>query len=132
MESAGLDPHVATIAPVAYGFLGEEHPDGLTAVLDVGHEHTNICILRGKQPVFVRTLSRGGKHVTRAIAKRLDIDEVEAEHIKRREAHIPAGGEGLDARRQAVGEAVKKSMRLWNLGVRQSIAAATAELKRSA
>ncbi len=128
LESVGASPQIATIAPLAYGFLGDNSDNELTAVLDIGHRQTNLCILRKKHPVFLRTLSRGGNHVTAAISKTLDINEAQAEHVKQTEGIIPRSGEVLDSRREALGETIKKSLRPWDLGLRQSITAAGTEL----
>ena len=44
------------------------------AVLDFGHMRTNICIVRGGNAVYARTIRRGGEHLTAAIAKAFNAD----------------------------------------------------------
>src|SRR5690606_37182266 len=45
---------------------------------------TNVVIARGHVPLFVRIVPMGGDDVTKALARRLDLDPVEADALKRR------------------------------------------------
>ncbi len=132
LETVGLDPHIVTIAPLAYGFLGSDpesdESEELTCVLDIGHKHTNLCILKKQQPIFMRTLSRGGENITNAISKKLNISHEQAEHLKRQEGIILAAGETSNSNQEDLDAIIKKSLRPWDLGLRQSITAATTEL----
>lgn len=135
LEGLGLDPNIVTIAPLAYGFLGKDpesgdsdHSEELTCVLDIGHKHTNLCILKNQQPVFMRTLSRGGANITTAISKKLNISLEEAEHLKRQEGTLLDPGETSDHNIEALDAIIKKSLRPWDLSLRQSITAATTDL----
>ena len=55
------------------------------AVLDFGHARTNVCIVRGGEPIYARTIRRGGEHLTAAIAKAFKADLERAEQAKRGE-----------------------------------------------
>lgn len=58
------------------------------AVVDVGHEHTHVVVTHGGKPVFSRTLGRGGRHVTDAIAKNWKLDGIAAEHAKHSDGFV--------------------------------------------
>ncbi|MEO6773782.1 MAG: pilus assembly protein PilM [Kofleriaceae bacterium] len=54
--------------------------DGAVAVIDIGHERTDVVVVVAGKAVFSRSIARAGKHVTQAIASfwRLDFDKAEA------------------------------------------------------
>ena len=54
--------------------------DGAVAVLDIGHERTDVVVVVQGKAVFSRSIARAGKQVTQAIANfwRLDFDKAEA------------------------------------------------------
>jgi general secretion pathway protein L len=62
------------------------------AILDLGHVRTNLCILRDGQGAFARTITRGGFHLTTAIAQAFDVPYERAEQIKRGEAELGGAG----------------------------------------
>ena len=86
-------------APVIYRTLfpaaatvGDESPGTCQAVLDFGHERTNVCIIRGGNAIYARTIRRGGAHLTAAIAKAFNADPTRAEQAKCGEAFIASAG----------------------------------------
>ena len=98
-RGAGIDPRALYAAPVAYRSLGIDGPGALDdpmapapAILDLGHARTNLFIGRDAQGVLARAITRGGSHLTAAIADALELDRERAEQIKRGEARLlPAG-----------------------------------------
>src|SRR5439155_4058520 len=60
--------------------LAKARTDGPVAVIDIGHERTDVVVVHAGKAVFSRSLARAGKQVTEAIAKywRLDFDKAEA------------------------------------------------------
>ncbi|HVY36751.1 MAG TPA: pilus assembly protein PilM [Polyangia bacterium] len=62
------------------------------AVVDFGHERTNICIIRDGHVLFARTIRRGGAHLTAAIARAFGADLERAEQAKRGEAFLASPG----------------------------------------
>ncbi|MBI3074160.1 MAG: pilus assembly protein PilM [Deltaproteobacteria bacterium] len=79
------EPRVITLAPLAFASLASQSLSGATepiALIDVGHLTTDIVIIENGDFAFTRTLSRGGAHVTRAIAKALGVDEESAAGLK--------------------------------------------------
>ena len=59
---------------------------GAFAVIDVGHERTDVCVVAGGRTVFARTISRGGRHQTAAIARAFQPDD--PEHAKHQDGFI--------------------------------------------
>lgn len=57
---------------------------GLTVLVGVGADTTNVIIAQGGVPLFVRILAAGGDDITRALSTSLHIDLAEAETLKRR------------------------------------------------
>jgi type IV pilus assembly protein PilM len=98
-EAQGLHPRSLFAAPVIYRTLfpatppvEEGAPVPCYAVLDFGHERTNICIVRDGNAIYARTIRRGGAQVTAAIAKAFNADPARAEQAKRGEAFISGPG----------------------------------------
>lgn len=60
--------------------LAKARGEGPVAVVDLGHERTDVVVVNQGKAVFSRSLARGGKHVSEAIAKfwRLDFEKAEA------------------------------------------------------
>ena len=67
-------------------------PAPCQAVLDFGHQRTNVCFVRGGKPIYARTIRRGGAHLTAAIAKAFNADRERAEQAKRGEAFLASPG----------------------------------------
>ncbi|MES1206195.1 MAG: pilus assembly protein PilM, partial [Pseudomonadota bacterium] len=108
-DAQGVHPRSVYAAPVIYrslfpvgfpaGFSAEpavaDAPAPVTvcrAVVDFGHERTNVCILRDGNVLFARTIRRGGAHLTAAIARAFGADPERAEQAKRGEAFLASPG----------------------------------------
>ncbi|HSS38218.1 MAG TPA: pilus assembly protein PilM, partial [Polyangia bacterium] len=109
-DAQGVHPRSVYAAPVIYrslfpagspgGFADEpavaDAPAApvaaCRAVLDFGHERTNVCILRDGNVLFARTIRRGGAHLTAAIARAFGADHERAEQAKRGEAFLASPG----------------------------------------
>lgn len=60
--------------------LAQARTDGAVAVIDIGHERTDVVVVHQHKAVFSRSVARAGKHVTQAILshwKHLDWDGAE-------------------------------------------------------
>lgn len=85
LEMAGIDPKyvgvdaidLSTIAQVA--MVPQE---AVYAILDIGHEKTNVCVMQGQKPLYVRSISLGGLHFTKAIQKAFKLNLEKAESLK--------------------------------------------------
>jgi type IV pilus assembly protein PilM len=79
LKECGAEPRAIPIAPLVYGPLLPDEPElipvegepapGPTCrvVLDMGFRRTQVCFVVGDEPVYGRTLSRGGEELTQAL-----------------------------------------------------------------
>ncbi|GIW72884.1 MAG: pilus assembly protein PilM [Planctomycetota bacterium] len=92
LRECGLQPAAIDVDAFALGNAFELHTicsnrerefdDKVVALIDIGANKTNINILRGKTSYFTREVYLAGNDFTEAIARRLGIDEAEAEALK--------------------------------------------------
>ena len=80
-EDHGVHPRALFAAPLIYRTLlpaprrrVRRRDAPCQAVLDFGHTRTNICFVRAGDPIYARTIRRGGEHLTAAIAKAFNAD----------------------------------------------------------
>lgn len=99
IQAAGVDPkyvsadvidfsHIAQVA-----MLPQKDP---YVMIDIGHEKTNICIMEGVQLKYVRSVTLGGAHFTRAIQKAFKLTFEKAEALKHERGRVSLTDEGLD------------------------------------
>ncbi len=70
-------------------------PVGAYAVVDIGRSSTDVLLLHEDRPLNLRTISWGGVESTRALARELNLPEVEAEVLKKRGgAEVAAASHG--------------------------------------
>jgi general secretion pathway protein L len=86
-KDVGFEPRGILAAGGAATRLVERVPslmrartDGAVAVIDIGHERTDVVVVVAGKAVFSRSIARAGKQVSQAIANfwRLDFDKAEA------------------------------------------------------
>lgn len=95
----GIDPR--GLLPAAGGAvrlversgLGAELAGAPVAVVDLGHERTEVVVVRGGQAVFSRNLARGGKQLTEAIARTWKMGFYDAERAKHSEGFVASAAE---------------------------------------
>lgn len=114
LTAEGVEPRALYAAPVIYHALeiSPEGPDGPSAadavsldvdgpggagervpgILDLGHVRTNLFVGQEGARMFARTITRGGQHLTDAIAAALGVDRDRAERLKRTDARLLAPG----------------------------------------
>jgi general secretion pathway protein L len=110
----GVDPREIGVAPLAYrlpaaGGTPASAAGELTAVLDFGHQRTNVLI-RDEKVITARTILRGGRDLTARLAESGRIGFAEAESYKQG---------GLSGR---VGEILRQALQPLLREVRQTIA----------
>lgn len=94
--------------PVA---LSDANVKPAAVLLDIGHRFTHLTCLGPKGPVAVRTLRRGGRNVTQAIASQYQLDVVAAEQAKQNDAFVPHHGIGsMDAAQLEAGRLVAEEL----------------------
>lgn len=103
-REAGIDLRLVTASPVALAQtmggeitpLPPEHAESgheaASLVVDVGARTTEIVAMTDRGPVAVRSLRRGGRHVTRALSRTYGMGLEEAEAAKQRDAFLPHAG----------------------------------------
>jgi general secretion pathway protein L len=67
--------------------------DGAVAVIDIGHERTDVVVVSGNKAVFSRSIARAGKHVTEAIARHWHLPFDRAEHAKHSDGFVASQAE---------------------------------------
>lgn len=126
MSEANLDPRYVGSEPVEMANvmkLGILQPEGAYAVIDLGHEKTNISIFVGDKLQYSRTVMVGGRELTQAVAESLNIPPAEAERMKIEMGQVGPGVEGADATTQSISEALKKPLEELLLHLRQTFMA---------
>ena len=103
--------------------LGVLKPEGTFAVLDLGHEKTNVLIFLNGKLLFTRTIMIGGKNLTHSIAEALNIPEAEAERMKIEMGQIGTEVQGADETTRNVADAMKGPLDEILLGLRQTFMA---------
>jgi len=58
------------------------------AVVDLGHDRTQVVVVRSGRPLYSRTIPRGGRHVTQAICRHWKLAVPEAERAKHADGFI--------------------------------------------
>jgi len=98
-EEHEIHPRALFAAPLIYRTLlplgadvAAGDPVPCQAVLDFGHQRTNVCIVRAGDPVSARTIRRGGEHLTAAIGKAFNADAARAEQAKLNDAFLVSPG----------------------------------------
>jgi general secretion pathway protein L len=106
-----VDPAVIGAPQLMLNWLAESHPQvdesQTNAFIDIGHKYTRILVKNGDRIGISRSISKGGKHLTEAIAGQLDKTEEQAEHLKKTEAAIMGSQGGGPAEEQKLGEIVR-------------------------
>jgi general secretion pathway protein L len=126
VSEANLDPRFVGSEPVEMANimkLGVVPPEGAYAIVDLGHEKTNVMIFIGPHLQYARTIMLGGKELTHAIAESLNIPPAEAERMKVELGQVGGGLEGADATTQSVSEAIQRPLEELLLHLRQTFSA---------
>jgi Type IV pilus assembly protein PilM len=93
------------------------------AILDLGHARTNLFVGKDGQGIFARAITRGGQHLTAAIAEALGVDRGRAEQVKRGEARLVfAGGVAATDAEVRIDQALRTALGPLMREVRQTLA----------
>jgi Tfp pilus assembly PilM family ATPase len=90
-EARGLVP-VAALARLTERAPGLAGPSPI-AIVDVGHEHTDVVVALGGRAVYSRTFTRGGRHVTEAISRNWRLPFADAEHAKHTDGFLASSAQ---------------------------------------
>ena len=94
---AGLRPVQVDLIPFALvRALAVSTPTrGLTALVSMGADTTNVVLVQDGVPQFVRIIPAGGDDITRALVTRLELAPTQAETVKRELGFNPASPERM-------------------------------------
>jgi Tfp pilus assembly PilM family ATPase len=99
--------------------------DGAIGILDIGHETTNLVVVKGEQVVVARSMKSAGRKLTERIAKSFDVSFDEAERLKHEYAAIVQGS-APNPQMERLSEAVTEAMRPVVRDVRRTLQSAYA------
>lgn len=82
VEKAGLRVNAVDLASFALLRAASRLDAQVEAIVDIGANITSVVVHADGEPIFVRTLPRGGAEITESIATRLGMDVPAAETLK--------------------------------------------------
>lgn len=125
LQSAGVDPKYVGVDAVDFSNIGSVAmvpPASVYAMVNIGHEKTDICIMEGPKVLYVRSVSLGGAHFTRAIQKAFKLNFEKAESMKIDRGRVSGRDEEPDQISRIchkVGEELAVAIRQTYLGFKQ-------------
>ena len=133
LAAIGAEPRVVGAAALSYAALrGHAFPSGgaaegageTVAVVDFGHRHTNVCVVRDGTVLFARSIPRGGEDVTVAIAEQFRMSLEDAASSKHAQAFLAQPGVAFpSAAHQKVDAVVREAVRPLMRELKQTVAA---------
>ncbi len=126
MNSAEADPRFVGSEPIEMANLmklGVFQPEGAYAIVDLGHEKTNVTIFVGSSLQYARTILVGGKDLTQSIADQLKIPVAEAEQMKIEMGQLGPEIEGADETTRSVHDAMQTPLEDLCLQIKQTFMA---------
>ncbi|MFT3692145.1 MAG: pilus assembly protein PilM [Kofleriaceae bacterium] len=134
-KSVGFDPRgLLTIGGAAAKLvdrvpsLAQARMEGPVAVIDIGHERTDVVVVQGGKAVFSRSIARAGKQVTEAIMKFWHLDFDRAQDAKHADGFVASTAEPATSEAwQRVHNVIVQELTPFSRDVRQTIAACRAK-----
>ncbi len=134
LSAIGAEPRVVGAAALSYAALrGHAYPSGggvgeaggeTLAIIDFGHRHTNVCIVRDGTVLFARSIPRGGEDVTLAIADQFRMSPADAVNAKHAQAFLAAPGVAFASpAHQKVDAVIREAVRPLMRELKQTVAA---------
>jgi general secretion pathway protein L len=101
LDGERAEPRSVLAAPASYPRVVErlaqanpaEAASGPVAVVDIGHERTNVCVVNGGRAVYARTIARGGRQLTESIARVWRLSWEQAEAAKHQDGFVASTAE---------------------------------------
>lgn len=91
LERIDINPKLVDIDSLALYNLGpylDTNPGQVSAIVDVGHEKTSVCIVQDGILRMFRSIKHGGKAITEFLARDLEVDYNEAQRVKHRVSRV--------------------------------------------
>ena len=134
-KSCGFDPRGVVACGGAAVRLVDRTPslakaraEGAVAVVDIGHERTDVVVVSGGKAVFSRSIARAGKHVTDAIARKWKLPLHEAERAKHSDGFVASHAEPATSESWArISEALMAELAPFARDLRQTLSACRAK-----
>jgi len=105
LKAMGLTPErieaepLAVFRPFERVLRRRSDSDAVSVIVDTGHTATNVVVARGQHVLLIKSLEVGGRDLTQAVAKQLNVSGEEAEELRVqtfRPPRVEAGGEAGD------------------------------------
>ena len=134
-KNAGYEPRGVLAAGGAAAKLVANTPslmqartDGAVAVIDIGHERTDIVVVSNGKAVFSRSLGRAGKQVTEAISRHWNLPFADAERAKHSDGFVASNAEPATSDAWArIHQVTIQELQPFARDVRQTLAACRAK-----
>jgi len=90
LSEMGLVPEQIDSEPTALFRAVERHlrrradERAVSVIMDMGKSATRVVVARGRQIVFIKSIEIGGRRLTEAVAKQLNLSDVEAGELRER------------------------------------------------
>ncbi len=108
--------------------LTRARTEGAVAVIDIGHDRTDVIVVADNKAVFSRSIARAGKHVTEAIASWRKIPFADAEYAKHVDGFIASAAEPASSEAWArIHDVTSKVLQPFARDLRQTLAACRAK-----
>lgn len=143
LDTHAAEPRALVAAPSAYARVVERmsrmnggaslggrgiHAQQPVAVIDIGHERTDICVLSGGRVVYARTIKRGGRHLTDVLSRAWGVSFDEAERSKRDYGFIASAADPAGTREQErVHQVIAKEMGPLTKDIQRTLASCLAK-----
>jgi len=107
--------------------LTKARTDGAVAVIDIGHDRTDVVVVAGGKAVFSRSVARAGKHLTQEIAEFWKLPWQDAERAKHSDGFVASQAEPATSDQWArIHSVTIKQLAPFATAVRQTLAACRA------
>ncbi|MEA3485961.1 MAG: type IV pilus assembly protein PilM, partial [Candidatus Aerophobetes bacterium] len=129
LQKADIFPKIIDANPLAlfniYKLANPEKVDGI-ALIEIGHDMTDLVLLNKDNPFVVRSINIGGLQITKAIAGKLNIDYAAAEEIKEKYGLLSLSEEEVESK-----EGEEKIERQVDYIIKKSLSDLVEEIARS-
>lgn len=119
LKTVGIDPKYIGVDCIDLSYLSQivmVPQKSVYAFVDMGHSKTNICVMRGHQLLYMRSIPIGGTHFTHAVQRAFEINREKAEALKIERSQVAVDREKLDQ----ISLCTQKVMDELNVAIRQT------------
>lgn len=91
LQRLGIDPKLIDIDSLSFYNLSPyicDDADNVTAIVDIGHEKTSVCIVNKGILRMFRSINLGGKYITEFLARDLETDFNQAQLLKHQVSRV--------------------------------------------